>query len=113
MYQETTDHLPPLTHLQFLVLDIVGSSQISGKDLRSALAKEGLRKTGPAFYQMMSRLEESKLLEGWYEQQVIEGQILKERWYRILGNGVLAVQATQNFYRKRLVANPVVHGGRL
>jgi len=113
MSEDTEAKLPLLTHLQFLVLDIVRSSQISGKDLRAALAKEGVRKTGPAFYQLMSRLEESHMLEGWYEQQVVEGQMLKERWYRISGDGVLAFEATENFYRSRWTGKLVFQGGNV
>jgi hypothetical protein len=101
MSNEMDDNLPPLTHLQFLVIDIIGTGEMSGKDLREALAEEKVWKTGPAFYQMMSRLEESKMVEGWYEQQIIEGQIIKERRYKVLGNGFAAHKRTKNFYAAR------------
>jgi len=96
-----SEKLPELSHLQFAVLNVLGSSTISGKELRKALADEhGLKKSGPAFYQMMARLEEAKFVKGWYEQQVIDGQIIKERNYEITANGVRALNHTEAFYRR-------------
>lgn len=98
------DNLPPVTHLQFRVLEIVGAGEVSGKDLRQALSGKGIRKTGPAFYQMMSRLEESKMVQGWYDQKIIDGQIIKERRYKMLGNGREAVRSVAQFYRTLTLA---------
>ncbi len=96
------DQLPDLSHLQFAVLDVMGSSVTSGKELRKALyAEHKINKSGPAFYQMMARLEEAKFVEGWYEQGIIDGQIIKERNYKITGNGIRAVNQTKAFYRGR------------
>src|SRR3954468_23359444 len=94
------DNLPPLTSLQFAILSVMGSRTISGKQLRASLADEyRIKKTGPAFYQLMARLEEAKFVEGWYEQEIIDGQIIKERNYRILGKGISAMKRTAGFYR--------------
>src|SRR5258706_15347632 len=96
------DNLPELSHLQFAVLDVAGTSTISGKELRKALlAEHGLKKSGPAFYQLMARLEEAKFVEGWYEQEVIDGQIIKERNYKITASGTRALNQTKAFYRGR------------
>lgn len=95
------DNLPELTHLQFAILDIIGASQITGKHLREALRGKGIKRDGPSFYQMMSRLEEAKYVKGWYEQKIVEGQIIKERNYRILGNGINALRQTRSFYSSR------------
>src|SRR4051812_30274896 len=93
--------LPELTHLQFLVLGIIGSGTMSGKELRESLkAEAGIMKSGPAFYQMMARLEEGKFIRGWYEQEVIDGQIFKERHYEVLVGGVRALKQTEAFYRR-------------
>src|SRR6266478_1256552 len=98
--QVMPDNLPELSHLQFAVLDVIGSSTISGKQLRKALSVErNLKKSGPAFYQLMARLEEAKFVQGWYEQEVIEGQIIKERNYKITGNGIRALARSKRFYQ--------------
>jgi len=93
--------LPTLTHLQFLILDIVGGAEMSGRDLREKLRARGVRKTGPAFYQLMARLEDAGFVKGWYDQKIIDGQIIKERRYRILGAGAKARENTLDFYRQR------------
>lgn len=102
------DNLPELTHLQFAVLDIVETGTISGRELRENLSKLGIRKAGPSFYQMMARLEESKFVKGWYDQKIVEGQIIKERRYQIIGNGLNALKQARNFYRSKLKAGALV-----
>jgi DNA-binding PadR family transcriptional regulator len=93
------ENVPELSHLQFAVLGAIGVSQMRGKELRKALAAEGIKKGGPAFYQLMDRLETAKFVDGWYEQKVIDGQIIKERWYRVTTSGRAAVSKAFNFYR--------------
>jgi DNA-binding PadR family transcriptional regulator len=90
--------IPRLSHLQFAVLEILGTATKRGKDLRKSLSELGIKKSGPAFYQMMARLEEAKFARGWYEQQIIDGQIIKERHYQITGNGIDALNETKKFY---------------
>ncbi|MFM8532577.1 MAG: hypothetical protein ACKOEC_03135 [Acidimicrobiia bacterium] len=60
--------LPDLTHLQLLVLGVLRSADQPGRALREALAAYGIRRTGPAFYQLMARLEKDRLVDGRYEQ---------------------------------------------
>lgn len=96
--------LPPVTHLQFLVLEALAEREQSGRDLRALLAGYGVRNSGPAFYQMMGRLEDAGLVEGWYEQQVVAGQNIKERRYRHTPEAARAVQETRAFYGARVAA---------
>jgi len=56
-------NLPPITHLQFLVLGVLLGGEQSGRTIREAIARYGVRRTGPAFYQMMARLERESLVE--------------------------------------------------
>jgi len=93
--------LPPITHLQFLVLDALAGTEQAGRDLRDLLATYGIRRSAPAFYQMMARLESSDLVEGWYDQKVVSGQNLKERRYRITRTGTRALTSTRSFYVAR------------
>ena len=90
--------LPALTHLHYLVLAVLRSGDQPGKVLRQALASYGVRRTAPAFYQLMARLETSKLVEGWYEQVVVGDQSVTERRYRITPDGTKAWGRARAFY---------------
>ena len=90
--------LPALTHLQFLVLGVLRANEQPGRVIRQAIATYGVRRSGPAFYQMMARLERDGLVEGWYEQITAGGQAVKERRYRIKPAGARLWSATQSFY---------------
>jgi DNA-binding PadR family transcriptional regulator len=90
--------LPQTTHLQFSVLAFLQAGEQSGKAVRRRLGELGLRRSSPAFYQLMSRLEDAGLVEGRYDQKVIDGQIIKERFYAITEDGLDAWQATRDFY---------------
>jgi DNA-binding PadR family transcriptional regulator len=101
--------IPRLSHLQFAVIEVLGTATMRGKDLRKRLGERGISKSGPGFYQMMARLEEAKFVEGLYAQQIIDGQIIKERHYRITGRGNGALRETQKFYSRpiQMAGNPV------
>ncbi len=94
--------LPEITHLQFLILGALSGAEQSGRDLRALLASHNVKSSGPAFYQMMARLEAAGLVEGWYEQTVVEGQNIKERRYALLKPGERALAETRAFYLARL-----------
>jgi DNA-binding PadR family transcriptional regulator len=98
------DHLPAITHLQFFVLGLLRDEPQAGRDIRAELRRHGIRRTAPAFYQMMARLEDGGLVEGWYDQKVVEGQIIKERHYRLRPAGARAWAVTRDFYLARLAA---------
>jgi DNA-binding PadR family transcriptional regulator len=91
-------HLPDLTHLQFLVLGVLRSEEQSGRTLRDALAGYGIRRTGPAFYQLMARMEKDGLADGWYEQITVGDQLVTERRYRITGDGKKRWNEARAFY---------------
>jgi DNA-binding PadR family transcriptional regulator len=90
--------LPALTHLQFLVLGVLRADEQPGRVLRHALAEYGVRRSAPAFYQLMSRLERAKLVEGWYDQITIRDQAVTERRYRITPEGLRLWRKAQGFY---------------
>ena len=89
--------VPELSHLQFLVLGILLASERSGLEVRDRLAEFGVKKSGPAFYQLMARLEDAELVDGRYHQQVIDGQIIRERIYRIRSRGQRAWRTSRDF----------------
>jgi hypothetical protein len=90
--------LPRLTHLQFLVIAELSRGSARGRQLRSGLEDAGVRQSGPAFYQMMAGLEDAEYVSGWYEQQVVEGQIIRERHYKVLASGKKAWRESRDFY---------------
>lgn len=105
--------LPPLTHLQFLVLAPLLAAEQPGRALRRELALHGVRRSRPAFYQMMGRLEEAGWVDGSYTQKIVQGQIIKERRYRITAAGARAWTETRTFYTEasRFVGRAaLVHG---
>lgn len=107
------DHLPAITHLQFLVLGMLLGQARAGRDIREDMRRHGVRRTAPAFYQMMARLEDANLVEGWYEQHVVDGQLIKERHYRLRPAGARAWTATRDFYLARVHAfNAAAEAGR-
>ena len=104
-------NFPELSPQQETVLTCIGTAEIKGRALREALARNNFKKSGPAFYQMMGRLEEAGYVEGWYEQKIVEGQIIKERTYRMTSKGQHALAGTLEYYRERLNRNPGFGGG--
>ena len=94
--------LPDLSHLQFLVLARLRDEERAGRAIRATLKRFRVRQSGPAFYQMMARLERAGLAEGWYTQEVVDGQVIKERRYRITAEGRRAWQASRAFYEEAI-----------
>jgi DNA-binding PadR family transcriptional regulator len=94
--------VPDLTHLQFFVLTSLLDGEQTGRHLREKLAEEGVRRSGPAFYQFMARLEDNRLVKGRYEQKVVEGQIIKERRYELTAAGVRALEQVRKFYAEHV-----------
>jgi DNA-binding PadR family transcriptional regulator len=90
--------LPVLTHLQFLVLGVLRNEDLPGRTLREALSGYGIRRTGPAFYQLMARLEKERLVDGRYEQITVGDQAVTERRYRITADGKKRWSEARAFY---------------
>lgn len=86
-----------LTNLQFVVLGALRGGALTGQQLRDRLEEFGLHKTGPAFYQMMSRLEEAGMISGWYTQEIVKGQIIRERNYELQASGQAAWRRDRDF----------------
>lgn len=90
--------IPKLSHLQFLVVGTLRGKRVPGREIREALSDFGVRKSGPAFYQLMARLEDSGLVTGHYHQEVIDSQIIRERHYEVTAAGRRAWDASRDFY---------------
>ena len=91
--------IPTLTHLQFAALSELIPGEISGADHREVLrARYRIRKSLPAYYQLMSRLEDAGFVKGFYRVEAVGEHTARTRWYRILGTGVRAINETRSFY---------------
>lgn len=94
--------LPDLSHLQFIVLAQLLGAERSGRQIRGVLKRYRVRQSGPAFYQMMARMEKAGLAEGWYTQDVVDGQVIKERHYRLTEAGAAAWRECRRFYEEAI-----------
>jgi hypothetical protein len=101
--------LPILTVLQSLILTIlfdafsrsehgVGDGEISGLALRGELKERKVLSSGPAFYQCMSRLVDAGFVVDRYESVEINRQKLREKRYRITGEGIEALTEYNTFH---------------
>src|SRR6185437_16392787 len=97
--------LPRMTHLQFLVVSELLRGTVRGRDLRERLTTFDVRQSSPAFYQMMAVLEDRGFVSGWYEQQVVDGQIIRERHYKPLPGGRAAWKSCRDFYARAIGLN--------
>ena len=91
--------LPPVTHLQFLILEALGDGEVAGADVRQVLGTPGVSRTLPPFYELMGRLEKAGLVAGHYAPKSVNGQTVRERRYERTAAGSDAYEATCNFYR--------------
>lgn len=90
--------LPGITHLQFLVLGLLRAGEQPGRVIRETLAAYGVRRSAPAFYQLMARLERDRLVDGWYEQVTAGDQAVTERRYRLRPRGAKHWAEARDFY---------------
>jgi DNA-binding PadR family transcriptional regulator len=90
--------IPRLTHLQFLVLGQLRDGERPGRVIREALGSHGVKRSAPAFYQLMARLERDRLIDGWYEQVAAGDQAVTERRYRLRPAGAKLWTEARDFY---------------
>lgn len=104
----TAKAIPPATHLQFLILDIIGESkERPGLAIRQCLIEYDEERNGPAFYQLMRRLEDYAWVKGEYASTVQSatanrrGQHLREKTYRLTALGKKVHNQTLQFYQEK------------
>jgi DNA-binding PadR family transcriptional regulator len=91
---------PKLSHTQFAVLSCLMDGPAAGRDIRKRFAEFGIHQGGPAFYQLMARMEDANFVVGSYEQKIVKSQIIRERHYRITAAGRRAWNDTRQFYAR-------------
>jgi len=92
--------IPSITTLQGLTIQLISKTEIRGRELRELLEKNGAKMSSPAFYQMMARLEENGFIGGRYVTKRLEGNTIKERWYKAHVKGQRALEGLQAFCRQ-------------
>ncbi|MEM1099738.1 MAG: hypothetical protein AAGH92_13245 [Planctomycetota bacterium] len=96
-------NLPPYTALQFAVIAELIPGEMEGRDLRKALReKHGIKRSGPSFYNQMSRLEEAGQVKGEYRLKEVGDQHVRARWYKLTGKGTKDYNKTREFYSDTL-----------
>src|SRR3954468_2169743 len=99
--------LPAITPMQFLVLGLLREDEQPGRVLREALEAHGVKRSAPAFYQLMARLERDRLVDGWDEQVTAGDQAVTERRYRLRPAGARRWAEARDFYATLIAqANP-------
>ena len=96
--------MPRITHLQFLVLGCLLEEARAGREIRAALHEHGVKKSGPAFYQAMARMEDAGFVTGSYDSKVVDGQMIKQRRYEITTAGAGAWRESRDFYLSAIKA---------
>jgi hypothetical protein len=80
------------------VLGLLRDGDRPGRALREALAVHGVKRSAPAFYQLMARLERDRLVDGWYQQVAAGDQAVTERRYRLRPTGTKRWNEARDFY---------------
>lgn len=91
--------IPYITHQQALVLARLEPKMLSGEMLRLQLLPL-LSIEGPAFYQMMARLEKAQLVSGRYKEKKVGKQRIRERFYKIRKLGITQLKVSRDFYNE-------------
>ena len=95
--------LPTLTHLQFLVLDLVrtDSLEVAAQEIMSCLRDAGVGHEGPKFYQLMRRMEECGLVFARSKVIDVAGGKIQRTFYKLTAEGVTSWKLSANFYAAR------------
>ncbi len=66
-----------------VMLRLLRPGSMSGRQLRIAMEGEGVKKSGPAFYMLVSRAIDEGLIESWDNPKIVSGVAIQERWFKI------------------------------
>lgn len=97
--------LPEIPHLQALVLGcLVGKDDVTSNDLMAAIARYGAQVKGPAFYQLMNRMLDEKLVDRIVRP--IPGFCRQANYYTITKKGLKAVVSVFEHYQQLQKGTP-------
>lgn len=94
--------IPDSPHLQNSILGkLAEGGELPGHEIRDYLNQSKKRvRSGPAFYQLMARMEKSGLVKGWYAEIEVNGHVVRERRYKINAKGRRALTEAISFYER-------------
>lgn len=103
--------LPTLTHLQFLVLDVLTRRHegASAQEVMDELSSFSADYRGPKFYQLMGRLADSHLITSWSQDFDAAGTTVTRTFYRIAPEGATAWRITCAFYESRFAIGKLLN----
>jgi DNA-binding PadR family transcriptional regulator len=96
--------IPQITLLQWLVLEIIGGCERPGRHIREVLSSRGHRKSLPAFYQMMARLEDAGLITAQSARVEVSGHAVTERQYKLTGKGMKDLSIARDLFAEMEIA---------
>ena len=101
--QRKPETLPTITHLQFLVLDLLTKTRdgLSAQLLKDSVSGVSPDYGGPKFYQLMGRLAEVGLVEITSRDIAVAGGTVTRSFYQATPVGVAAWRVTTEFYTSR------------
>jgi DNA-binding PadR family transcriptional regulator len=70
------------------VLEVLVKAHRDGRDVHGWEIKKATGRAGPTIYGVIDRLEDAKLVEGYWEAQTPEGSGPRRRYYQLTGSGV-------------------------
>lgn len=84
--------IPELTLVHATVIAIISGGDVPGKLIREELIQRGWSEIKPAFYNLMKRMEQKKLVIGEYAVIEHSTYAVRERRYRVAPKGALAYE---------------------
>lgn len=101
--QHKPETLPTITHLQFLVLDLLtkASDGLSAQLLKDGVAGVSPDYGGPKFYQLMGRLAEVDFVEITSRDIAVADGTVTRSFYKVTPAGAAAWRITTEFYSSR------------
>lgn len=108
MKNRPNNRLPPITHRQFLILDLIGEKEnVPGVEIRKGLLSYGEANTSPSFYQSMKRLEDAGYVTGQYEFSTARDSLdrdgcVREKTYTLTSEGKKVHKECLEFYQERM-----------
>ncbi len=92
-------HLPHMTPLQALTVNILFQGDLSSRLIQEELSLHGVRMQMPLVYRMLGRLELTEYVRGEYRKNLApDGKSIRERYYRVTESGMKAWHHTVSFY---------------
>jgi PadR family transcriptional regulator PadR len=69
------------------VLEVLLQAYRQGRDVHGWEIKKAIRRSGPTVYGVIDRLEDARLVEGYWEDQGPQATGPRRRYYRLTGAG--------------------------